>query len=92
MRNWAWSSTKFAIDVAGLSDFKRQCGKDCVGESLRDSNCCRASVRIQSEMESRWNADGVFLGKLDLSDEVIVGVGQMRIADDIATVLRSALA
>ena len=92
VRNWAWSSTRFAIDVAGLSDYKRQCGKDNVGESLRDSNCCRASVRIQSEMESRWKADGVFLGKLDLSDEVIVGVGQMRIADDIATVLRSALA
>ena len=83
VRNWAWSSTRFAIDVAGLSDFKRQCGKDCVGESLREAICCRVSVRIQSEMESRWKADGVFLGKLDLSDEVIVGVGQMRIADDI---------
>ena len=55
VRNWAWSSTRFAIDVAGLSDFKRQCGKDYVGESLRDSSCCRVSVRIQSE---RWNHDG----------------------------------
>ena len=34
-------------------------------------------------MESRWKADGVFMVKLDLSDEVIVGVEQMRIADDI---------
>ena len=34
-------------------------------------------------MESRWKADGVFMGKLDLSDEVIVGVEQMRIADDL---------
>ena len=83
VRNWAWSSTRFAIDVAGLSDFKRQCGKDCVGESLREATCCRASVQIQSEMESRWKANGVFLGKLDLSDEAIVGVEQMIIADVI---------
>ena len=54
-----------------------------VGESLREAICCRVSVRIQSEMESRWKADGVFTVKLDLSDEVIVGVGQMRIADDL---------
>ena len=54
-----------------------------VGESLNKANCCRVSVRIQSEMESRWKADGVFMGKLDLSDEVTVGVEQMRIADDI---------
>ena len=81
--NWAWNSTRFAIDVAGLSDFKRQCGKDFVGESLREAICQRKSVRIQPEMESRWKADGVFMGKLDLSDEVIVGVEKMRIADDI---------
>ena len=83
VRKWAWSSTKFAIDVAGLPDFKRRCGKDYVGESLREAICCRVSVRIQSEMESRWKADGVFLGKLDLSDKAIVGVGQMRIAAEI---------
>ena len=35
------------------------------------------------EMESRWKADGVFMVKLDLSDEVIVGGEKMRIADDI---------
>ena len=83
VRNWASSASRFAIDVAGLSDFKRQCGKDCVGESLREAICCRVSLRIQLEMESRWKADGVFLGKLDLSDEAIVGMGQMRIADDV---------
>ena len=81
--NWAWSSTRFAIDVAGLSDFKRQCGKDYVGESLKEAICCGVSVRIQSEMESRWKADGVSLGKLNLSVEAIVGVEQMRIADDV---------
>ena len=64
------------------SDFKRQCGKDYVGESLNEAICCRVSVRIQPEMESRWKAEGVFVVKLDLSDEVIVGVGQMRIAED----------
>ena len=57
--------------VAGLSDFKRQCGKDYVDESLREAICCRVSVRIQSKMESRWKADGVFRWKLDLPDEVI---------------------
>ena len=34
-------------------------------------------------MESRWKADGVFMMKQDLPDEVIVGVAQVRIADDI---------
>ena len=62
---------------------KRQCGKDYVGESLREAICCRVSVRIQSEMESRWKADCVFMEKLDLLDEVIVGGEKMRIADDI---------
>ena len=70
----AWTSMEFAMDVAGLSDFKRQCGKDCVGESLNEAICCGVSVRILHEMESRWKADGVFMVKLDLSDEVIVGV------------------
>ena len=82
MRKRVWSSTVFATDDAGLSDFKRQCGKVHVDESLNKAICCRVSVRVQPEMESRWKADGVFMGKLDLSDEVI-GVGQMRIADEI---------
>ena len=34
-------------------------------------------------MESRWKADGVFMEKLDLPDEVTVGGEKMRIADDI---------
>ena len=42
----------------------------------------RPSV-VQPEMASRRKADGVFMGKLDLSDEVIVGVEKMRNADDI---------
>ena len=66
VKHCAWSLTRFIIDVAGLSDCKRQCGNDCVGESLGETSC------------SRRKADGVFLGKLDLSDETIVGVGQMR--------------
>ena len=73
VRKRIWSSMGFAMDVAGLSDFKRQC-KDHVGESLNEAICCRVSVRIQSEVESRWKADGVFMGKLDLPDEVIVDV------------------
>ena len=53
VRKRVWSSTGFAMDVAGLSDFKRQCGKDYVGESLNKAISCRVSVRIQPEMESR---------------------------------------
>ena len=34
-------------------------------------------------MESRWKAGGVFMVKLDLLDEVIVGGEAMRIADGI---------
>ena len=41
----------------------------CFGEAI----CDRIPFRIQTKMEPRWEADGVFLGKLDLSDEVIVG-------------------
>ena len=51
--------------------FKRQCDKYCVGESLGDTSC--------STTESGW----VFLGKLDLFDETIVDVGQMRTTADI---------
>ena len=44
-------------------------------------------VEYQFEFNLRWNHDGkqtvCSWVKLDLPDEVIVGVGQMRIADDI---------
>ena len=57
--------------------------RSIVGESLNEAICCFGlSVRIQAEMESRWKADGVFMEKLDLPDEVIVGGEKMRIADD----------
>ena len=71
------------MDAAGRTDFKCQCDKDYVDESLNEAICCRVSVRIQSEMESRWKADDVFMGKLDLPDEVIVGGENMRIVDYI---------
>ena len=37
VRKRVWSSSGFAMDVAGLSDFKRQCGKDYVGESSKST-------------------------------------------------------
>ena len=40
VRKRVLSSTGFAIDDAGLSDFKRQCGKDYVGESMNEAICC----------------------------------------------------
>ena len=59
----------------GQTAFKRQRGKDYVGEAacFGEAICCRIPLRIQTKMEPRWEADGVYLGKLDLSDEVIVG-------------------
>ena len=71
VKHRAWSLTRFVIDFVRLSDFKRQCDKYCVGESLGETSC------------SRRKADGIFLEKLDLSDETIVGVGQMRTTADI---------
>ena len=41
VRKRVWSSTGFPIDDGGLSDFKRQCGKDSVGESLNEAICSR---------------------------------------------------
>ena len=57
------------------NSFRRQRGKDYAGETacFGEAVCDRIPLRIQTKMEPRWEADGVFLGKLDLSDEVIVG-------------------
>ena len=62
----------------GQTAFKRQRGKDYVGETacFVEAICYRIPLRIQTKMDPRWAADGVFLGKLDLSDEVIVGTPQ----------------
>ena len=35
--------------------------------------CYRIPLRTQTKKAPRWEADGVSLGKLDFSDEVIVG-------------------
>ena len=75
VRHCAWSLTRFAIGADGQTAFKRQRGKDYVGETacFGEAICYRIPLRIQTKMEPRWEADGVFLGKLDLSNEVIVG-------------------
>ena len=75
VRHCAWSLTRFAIGADGQTAFKRQRGKDFVGETacFGEAICHRIPLRIRTKMEPRWEADGVFLGKLDLSDEVIVG-------------------
>ena len=74
-RHCAWSLTRFAIGADGQTAFKHQRGKDNVGETAcsGEAICYRVPLRIQTKMEPRWEADGVFLGKLDLSDEVNVG-------------------
>ena len=41
--------------------------------ALAKPSVAESPTRIQTKMEPRREADGVFLGKLDLSDEVIVG-------------------
>ena len=76
VRHCAWSLTRFASGADGQTAFKRQRGKDYVGETacFGEAICHRIPLRTQTKMEPRWEADGVFLGKLDLSDEVIVGI------------------
>ena len=66
---------RFAIGSDGQTAFKRQRGKDYVGETacFGEAICYRIPLRIQTKMEPRWEADDVLLGKLHLSDEVIVG-------------------
>ena len=75
VRHCVWSLTRFATGADGQTAFKRQRGKGYVGETARfgEAVCYRIPLRLQTKMESRCEADGVFLGKLDLSDEVIVG-------------------
>ena len=51
VKHCAWSSTRLFIGVADLTMH----GKDYNGE--------KESVRSQAEMESQWEADGMFLGK-----------------------------
>ena len=41
--------------------------------ALAMPSVAESPLRIQTKMEPRWEADGVFLGMPDLSDEVIVG-------------------
>ena len=62
--------TRFAIGADGQTAFKRPRDKDDVGETacFGEAICYRIPIRIQTKMEPRW-----VLGKLDLSDEVIVG-------------------
>ena len=75
VRHCAWSLTRFAISADGQTAFKCQRDKDCFGETacFGEAICYRIPLRVQTKMEPRWEADGVFLGKVDLSDEVIVG-------------------
>ena len=75
VRHCAWSMMRFAIGSDGQTAFKRQRGKDYVGETacFGEAICYRIPLRIQTKMGPRWEADDVFLGKLHLSDEVIVG-------------------
>ena len=75
VRHCSRSLTRFAVGTDGQTAFKRQRGKDYVGETacFGEAICYRIPLRIQTKMEPRWEADGVFMGKLDLSDEVIVG-------------------
>ena len=56
VRHCAWSLTRFAIGADGQTGFKRQRGKDCVGETacFGEAICQRIPLRIQT----KWNHDG----------------------------------
>ena len=75
VRHRAWSLTRFAIGADEQTAFKRQRGKDYLGETacFGGAICYRIPLRIQTKMKPTLEADGVFVGKPDLSDEVIVG-------------------
>ena len=55
-RDCAWSLTRFAIGADGQKAFKRQRGKDYVGETacFGEAICYRISLRVQTKMEPRW--------------------------------------
>ena len=75
VRHCVWCFTRFVIGADGQTVFKRQRGKDYVGETacFGEAICSQIPFGIQTKMVPRWGADGEFLGKLDLWDEVIVG-------------------
>ena len=56
VRHCAWSLTRLAMGADGQTAFKRQRSKDYVGELI----CYRIPIQIQTKMEPRWDADGVF--------------------------------
>ena len=67
-RHSAWSLTRCAIGADGQTAFKRQRGKTMLGEAA----CFGEAICYR--IQPKWNRDGsVFLGKMDWSDEVIVG-------------------
>ena len=65
-RHCAWSLTRFAIGADGQTAFKRQRGKDLV---KRRAFVKPSVTKSHFEPKSKWNRDGMFLGKVDLSDE-----------------------
>ncbi|CAK0831695.1 unnamed protein product [Prorocentrum cordatum] len=56
-------------------NYLRMKGKEYKGDvaEIGESVNYRLPMRTQMKLDARWESDGVFLGKLDLSDEVIVG-------------------
>ena len=64
VRHWCGWTNSFQAS-ARVKDYVGETA--CFGEAI----CYRVPLRIQTKMEPRWEADGVFLGKLDLSDEVM---------------------
>ena len=53
VRRCAWSLTRFAMGAGGQTAFKRQRGKDYVGETacFGEAICYRIPLRIQTKME-----------------------------------------
>ena len=62
VRHCAWSLTWFAIGAGGQTAFNRQRDKYHGGETacFDEAICYRTPLRIQTKVEPRWEADGVF--------------------------------
>jgi hypothetical protein len=75
VRHAAWLITRFSIGADGVTAYRRLRGKDYRSEiaEIGENVSYRIANRTQAKLDTRWESDGVFLGKTDNSDEAIIG-------------------
>ena len=75
VRHAAWLITRYSPGPDGVTAYRRLRGKDYRGEvaEIGESVSYRVANKTQSKLDTRWESDGVFLGKTDNADEAIIG-------------------